>query len=1044
MGLGKTVQVVSFLSGMYDGELVRHTLLVMPTSLLANWTREFSKWTPGMRVKDFHGASKAERTRKLEKVQRRGGVLLTTYNMLMNNWQQLASYRGREFMWDYLILDEAHKIKNSSTKTTKSAAAVPARNRVLLTGTPVQNNLREMWALFDFACQGTLLGTAKTFKTQYENPITRAREKDATPGERALGAQMSENLMAIIRPHFLRRTKSEVQEQSKTPSPQDPEDPPVPGGRTAPRLTRKKDLVVWTYLSEVQERIYRQFLSLDHIKELLLASRSPLAELSILKKLCDHPRLLSAKAAAQLGLQGGRQDGDPDRDPDAQSIAGVPDATLISESGKMVFLLALLDRLRAEGHRTLVFAHYRKVLDILERVLRRRGFGVLRLDGTVTQLAERERRIGLFQSGGRHSVFLLTTQVGGVGVTLTAADRVVIYDPSWNPATDAQAVDRAYRIGQTADVLIYRLITCGSVEEKIYRRQVFKDSLIRQNTGDNKNPFRYFSKQELRELFTLEDPRSSSTALQLQALHADPDPDLDRHVAALLAMGVFGVSRHDLLFSLDPDRDEDEAPEDGEERLYIRGRVQTARELVGAESERRKLLEDGVASGTEAAWLRLQADVHRYVSRSPRTRSQSRFWALPDGPSLLSSMEKRSRRPGSGPSDPSPLRLQLDSAGSGQEDSVVDLTEDRTAENRSASPDPEPDPEPANASLQDPEPDRQDPARRSAGPEPRSPGRPSPPLLDHRLSVLHTSRSVLGDDRSPAAAFRSYGSDFNLQLDDTWDRDGDGPGPEDSNVDWDGPGTGHQGPRLQLEDSVLSSDQDGPGPGPEDWDLGGPGSEAVQQDLLSRLQLDGSFDVSRTLSDQTRPERCGRSLHNDHTPNTDASVDGSVVAVRKRRAAVIYDSEEDEPEDPSLHGSPDLLHTSTPKFASGPESRGRSLGRRLSVAAGRWEEEEEEEEEVKVEQEKEEEEEEEDEGEEDEQEEEEEDEGEEDEDEGEEEEEDEQEEEEDEEEEEEDEEEEDEQEEEEDEEEEEEDEGEEEEDEQEEEEDEEEEEEEED
>uniref|UniRef100_A0A3Q3XQD0 DNA excision repair protein ERCC-6-like n=1 Tax=Mola mola TaxID=94237 RepID=A0A3Q3XQD0_MOLML len=397
MGLGKTIQVISFLSGMYDNELVQHTLLVMPTSLITNWTKEFSKWTPGMRVKEFHGTSKGERTRNLEKVQRRGGVIITTYTMLMNNWQQLSSYQGRKFTWDYMILDEAHKIKTNTTKTAKSAYAIPSKNRVLLTGTPVQNNLREMWSLFDFACQGTLLGTAKTFKMEYENPITRAREKDATPGEKALGFRMSQNLMAIIKPHFLRRTKSEVQKNKMNGKQEDSDskdsqvpNPPKDSGAVMPTLTRKNDLIVWTYLS----------------------------------------------------------------------------------------------------HRTLIFAHYRKVLDIIERILGNRGFKVMRLDGTITQIAERERRISLFQTDERYSVFLLTTKVGGVGITLTAANRVVIYDPSWNPATDAQAVDRAYRIGQTENVIIYRLISCGTVEEKIYRRQVFKDSLIRQNTGDKKNPFR--------------------------------------------------------------------------------------------------------------------------------------------------------------------------------------------------------------------------------------------------------------------------------------------------------------------------------------------------------------------------------------------------------------------------------------------------------------------------------------------------------------------------------------------------------------------------
>ncbi|XP_055054942.2 DNA excision repair protein ERCC-6-like isoform X1 [Misgurnus anguillicaudatus] len=616
MGLGKTIQVISFLSGMYDAELANHTLLVMPTSLIKNWVREFAKWTPGMRVKEFHGSSKAERNRNLERIQRRGGVAITTYQMLINNYEQLGTYENREFRWDYVILDEAHKIKTSSTKTAKSAHAIPARHRVLLTGTPVQNNLREMWALFDFACQGSLLGTSKTFKTEYENPITRAREKDATPGEKALGLRISQNLMDIIKPYFLRRTKADVQDKKDKRSDdgdQDKEDqenkcPNADGGAEMPSLTRKNDLIVWTYLSSVQEDIYNQFLSLDRIKELLMTTRSPLAELTVLKKLCDHPRLLSARAVTQLGLEQGCDSNDPDDESESavSQIDRISDETLIGESGKLLFLVSLMECLREEGHRTLIFSQSRKMLDIMERVLRNRGFRLLRLDGTVTHLAEREKRITLFQTDRRYTIFLLTTQVGGVGITLTAANRVVIFDPSWNPATDAQAVDRAYRIGQTENVIIYRLITCGTVEEKIYRRQVFKDSLIRQTTGDKKNPFRYFSKQELRELFTLQDTRSSSTQQQLQAMHSHhrrSDTKLDHHIAQLYAMEMFGISDHDLMFTKEAAADEDD-PENAESHEYIQTRVQKAQELMQAESELHGQLMDSVAQNTEPAWLR--------------------------------------------------------------------------------------------------------------------------------------------------------------------------------------------------------------------------------------------------------------------------------------------------------------------------------------------------------------------------------------------------------------------------------------------------------
>ncbi|XP_035397284.1 DNA excision repair protein ERCC-6-like isoform X1 [Cygnus atratus] len=624
MGLGKTVQIIAFLSGMFDGELIQHVLLVMPTTLVGSWLAEFARWTPGLRVKEFHGSSKTERTRNLERVQRRNGIVVTSYQMLINNWKQLTSCHEQDFVWDYIILDEAHKIKCPSNKTTKCVYAIPAKHRILLTGTPVQNNLQEMWSLFDFACQGSLLGTAKTFRMEYENPITRAREKDATLGEKALGLKISENLMTIIKPYFLRRTKEDIKKShADKPDALLPEDPSEASAPVMPSLTRKNDFVVWVYLSPTQEKIYRNFLCLDHVKEVLMTTRSPLAELTVLKKLCDHPRLLSARACTQLGL-----DGQECSEQDSKSEAGVLSGankidhlsveTLIQESGKMLFLVRLLERLREEGHRTLVFSQSRKMLDIIEQVLSRRQFKIMRIDGTVTHLTEREKRISAFQSNKDYSVFLLTTQVGGVGITLTAANRVVIFDPSWNPATDAQAVDRAYRIGQKENVVIYRLITCGTVEEKIYRRQVFKDSLIRQTTGDKKNPFRYFSKQELRELFTLEDTRTSTTQIQLQSLHATQrktDLQLDEHIAYLHSLEMFGISDHDLIFTREMTHEEQAESEEAHQ--YIQKRVQKAHELVQLESQLRDLRMEGIRNAVEETWSRPPELASQAEKRSP-------------------------------------------------------------------------------------------------------------------------------------------------------------------------------------------------------------------------------------------------------------------------------------------------------------------------------------------------------------------------------------------------------------------------------------------
>lgn len=946
MGLGKTIQVISFLSGMYDSELVKHTLLIMPTSLITNWTKEFAKWTPGMRVKEFHGTSKGERSRNLGKVQRRGGVIITTYTMLMNNWQQLSLYNGKEFTWDYVILDEAHKIKTTTTKTAKSAYAIPSKQRVLLTGTPVQNNLKEMWSLFDFACQGTLLGTAKTFKTEYENPITRAREKDATPGEKVLGSRMSENLMTIIKPHFLRRTKADVhknkvdsvylcKEEMTAKAHADIPEAPQTSGAVMPTLTRKNDLIIWTYLSSIQEDIYRQFISLDHIKELLLTTRSPLAELTILKKLCDHPRLLSAAAITKLGLEERGEKAlvgdDAAVDAEAQGISNVSDETLISESGKLVFLFRLLEKLREEGCRTLVFAHYRKVLDILERILGNRGFKVMRLDGTIKQITERERRISLFQKDRSYSVFLLTTQVGGVGITLTAANRVVIYDPSWNPATDAQAVDRAYRIGQTENVVIYRLITCGTVEEKIYRRQVFKDSLIRQSTGDKKNPFRYFSKQELKELFTLEETRSSSTQLQLQALHSRhrwTDPQLDEHIAHLHGMEMFGISDHDLMFSLDINHDE--TPEDQVEHHYIEGRVQKAQELMKAESELQVQLTENMASSTEPTWLR--------QLRENRSREHSHEKNEPKNSPSFPQQDWNS----------SPEVKELEQSDSGgttdqqnRNSSVIDLTVEIMAEespvaaiqNDSFKMDKDTGSSKIHSDKQEKSSVEAAEASQEVIQESLvlnssitsetvaiSAGDSSQPYLtavedDHILnetlpskpsSELHLEEDHLTPPQNSSTSARRP-SCLSIKAETS---SSVSPGLASFQGDF----------NLRLEDSEVFSDQEI--------------LAHQERNLLSQLQINSSFDVNKSLSEWHHKEELHQSLKLDPSEND------SIILTKKKGAAVIYDTEDDEDDDErkelsksQLDSSFQILGASTPKSVSS-DSR-KSIGGNTSVASRR-------------------------------------------------------------------------------------------------------------
>ncbi|KAK6479212.1 DNA excision repair protein ERCC-6-like, partial [Huso huso] len=591
MGLGKTVQIVTFLSGMLEMDLIKSVLLVMPCSLLGNWITEFKTWTPSIRFKVFHH-SERNPDKNLKDVQTIGDVLITSYETLAQNWQKFSKHDETAFTWDMVIFDEAHKIKTPSTKSFKAACLIPAHTRILLTGTPVQNNLKEMWALFNVACQETLLGTYRTFKKLYEDPISKAREKNASPHMKSLGLKMSESLTEMITPYYLRRTKEEVQKNRHDsdhrnechPENKENHDPEV--AVEMPLFTRKNDFVIWLHLSPLQEILYENLIYSDKVKECLETSRSPLSDLNTLKKICDHPRLLSAQVYRELFHldKSGIDCWNGDKDMWCADVRQQSSETLIQESGKLPFLISLLEKLREEGNRTLVFSQSRKMLDIIENILDDRGFKVMRVDGTVSHLAQRERRITKFKKNRDYSVFLLTTQVGGLGLNLTAANRVVIFDPCWNPARDDQAVDRVYRIGQKKAVVIYRLITCGTVEEKIYRRQVFKNSLIRQATGDEKNPVRYFNNQELKELFILEDTQSSSTQIQLQKMHAaqrQTDKELDAHIAYLHSLKIFGISDHNLLFSeAQEDENETEAAQND-----IRLKVEKAQGMIEAESQ---------------------------------------------------------------------------------------------------------------------------------------------------------------------------------------------------------------------------------------------------------------------------------------------------------------------------------------------------------------------------------------------------------------------------------------------------------------------------
>ncbi|KAA3456121.1 protein CHROMATIN REMODELING 24 [Gossypium australe] len=572
MGLGKTMQICGFLAGLFHSKLIKRALIVAPKTLLSHWIKELSVVGLSGKTREYFATSAKTRQYELEDVLQvmvvdltphnnakykqilhilqNQGILLTTYDIVRNNSKALKgeSYYSDDdededdIIWDYMILDEGHLIKNPSTQRAKSLLDIPSAHRIVISGTPIQNNLKELWALFNFCCP-ELLGDNKWFKERYEHAILRGNDKNASEREKRVGSTVAKELRERIQPYFLRRLKKEVFGEDDT---------------STAKLSKKNEIIVWLKLTACQRRLYEAFLN----SEIVLSAfdGSPLAALTILKKICDHPLLLTKRAAEDV-LEGMDSMLNPEDASVAEKLAmHVADVAETNDfqdnhdnlSCKISFLLSLLDTLIPEGHHILIFSQTRKMLNHIQESLVLNDYKFLRIDGT-TKASDRVKIVNDFQEGNGAPIFLLTSQVGGLGLTLTKADRVIVVDPAWNPSTDNQSVDRAYRIGQTKDVLVYRLMTCGTVEEKIYRKQIYKGGLFKTAT-EHKEQIRYFSQQDLRELFSL--PKQGfDISLTQKQLHEEHDSQhkmdelLETHIKFLETLGIAGVSHHSLLFS---------------------------------------------------------------------------------------------------------------------------------------------------------------------------------------------------------------------------------------------------------------------------------------------------------------------------------------------------------------------------------------------------------------------------------------------------------------------------------------------------------------
>lgn len=511
MGLGKTIQMISFLAGLhYSGKLNGPVLVVCPATVLKQWCSEFQKWWPAFRTVILHaigeGMQKKPKSKRkfddfsedeeidehdddlmdydqvktlnktveneyaknlIQSICSKGGIILTTYTGVRIYSQYLLPVR-----WSYVVLDEGHKIRNPDSYITITCKQLRTPNRIILSGTPIQNNLVELWSLFDFVFPGKL-GTLPVFQRQFCIPINLGGYANATNVQVQAGYKCAVMLKELISPYMLRRVKADV----------------------ARDLPKKSEMVLFCKLTKQQRSLYEQFLGSGDLEKIIQGKKNALVGIDVLRKICNHPNLVDPSVIFQKNIG---------------SSLGQTVENLCEKSGKLQVVTELLKLWTIDEERkVLLFTQTKQMLNILEELLIAMNkeqdhlFPYLRMDGS-TPISRRQTMVDTFNTDPDYKVFLLTTRVGGLGVNLTGASRVIIYDPDWNPSTDMQARERAWRLGQKQDVVIYRLMIAGSIEEKIYHRQIFKQFLTNKILKDPKQK-RFFKMTDLYDLFSLGD-----------------------------------------------------------------------------------------------------------------------------------------------------------------------------------------------------------------------------------------------------------------------------------------------------------------------------------------------------------------------------------------------------------------------------------------------------------------------------------------------------------------------------------------------------------
>lgn len=436
MGLGKTLQTISFLGYLrYFKNVKGPHIIITPKSTLDNWAREFAKWTPDVRAVVLQG-DKDERQHLIT-----NRLLTCDFDVVIASYEIVIREKStfKKFAWQYIVIDEAHRIKNEESMLSQIIRLFHSKNRLLITGTPLQNNLHELWALLNFILPD-VFGDSDAFDQWF------TAEEEETEKEGSVVAQLHK----VLKPFLLRRIKSDVEKS----------------------LLPKQEMNVYVKMTDMQRKWYQKILEkdLDAVNGANGKKESKTRLLNIvmqLRKCCNHPYLFE-----------GAEPGPP----------FTTDEHLVFNSQKMIILDKLLKKFQKEGSRVLIFSQMSRVLDILEDYCMFRSYQYCRIDGQ-TDHADRVQAIDEYnEPGSSKFVFLLTTRAGGLGINLTTADIVVLFDSDWNPQADLQAMDRAHRIGQKKQVKVFRFITENAIEEKVLERATQKlrlDQLVIQQGRNN-------------------------------------------------------------------------------------------------------------------------------------------------------------------------------------------------------------------------------------------------------------------------------------------------------------------------------------------------------------------------------------------------------------------------------------------------------------------------------------------------------------------------------------------------------------------------------